>query len=75
MEDFLAGSDDEYLTRVVIDVSSRTFRMYSNEGDVREIECDGPVDFLNILEFIREFEEIGLLDSEIIAYSEPTVNV
>ena len=75
MEDFLAGADDEYLTRVVIDVSSRTFRLYSNEGDVREIECDGPVDFLNILEFIREFEEVGLLDSEIIAYSEPTVSV
>ena len=75
MEDFLVGSDDEYLTRIVIDVSSRTFRLYSNEGDVREIECDGHTDFLNILEFIREFEEIGLLDSDIIAYSEPTVSV
>ena len=75
MEDFLAGSDDEYLTRIVIDVSSRTFRLYSNEGDVREIECDGHTDFLNILEFIREFEEIGLLDSDIIAYSEPTVSI
>ena len=75
MDDFLSGSDEEYLTRVVIDVSSRTFRLYSNEGDVREIECDGPVDFMNILDFIREFEEIGLLDSDIIAYSEPTVSV
>ena len=73
MDEFLSGPEDEYLTRVVIDVSTRTFRLYSNEGEVREVDCDTYEDFMNVLEFIRDFEETGLLDSDIVVYSEPTV--
>ena len=73
MDEFLSGPEDEYLTRVVIDVSTRTFRMYSNEGEVREIDCDTTEDFMNILAFIRDFQEVGLLDSDIVFYSEPAV--
>ena len=73
MDEFLSGPEDEYLTRVVIDVSARTFRLYSNEGEVREVDCDTYEDFMNVLEFIRDFEETGLLDSDIVVYSEPTV--
>ena len=75
MDEFLASDGDEYLTRVVVDVASRTFRMYSNEGEVREVDCDTYEDFMSVLEFIRDFEEVGLLDSDIIAYSEPPVSV
>ena len=73
MDLFNVEKEEEYLTRVVIDVSSRTFRMYSNEGEVREVDCDTYEDFMNVLEFIRDFEEVGLLDSNIVVYSEPTV--
>ena len=73
MDPFNVENEDEYLTRVVIDVSTRTFRMYSNEGEVREIDCDTTEDFMNILAFIRDFQEVGLLDSDIVFYSEPAV--
>ena len=32
--------DDEHLIRVVVDTCSRTFRLYSNEGGERIVECD-----------------------------------
>ena len=73
MDEFLSGPEDEYLTRVVIDVSTRTFRMYSNEGDIREVDCETTEDFMNILAFINDFKEVGLLDPNIVFYSEPAV--
>ena len=39
-EKYKAQEDDEYLTRVVIDTCARTFRLYSNEGDERVVDCD-----------------------------------
>ena len=75
MDEFLASDGDEYLTRVVVDIASRTFRMYSNEGEVREVDCETSEEFMDVLEFIRDFEEVGLLDSDMIAYSEPPVSV
>ena len=68
---FNTSNDEEYLTRVVIDVSSRTFRMYSNEGEIREVDCETSEEFMNILEFIRDFQECGLLDDETVVYAEP----
>ena len=37
---YRAEGDDEYLTRVVVDTCARTFRLYSNEGDERIVDCD-----------------------------------
>ena len=68
---FSHSEDDEYLTRIVIDVSSRTFRLYSNEGEVREVDCETPEEFMNVLEFIREFEDSGILDEDTVVYAEP----
>lgn len=68
---FTHSEDDEYLTRIVIDISSRTFRLYSNEGEVREVDCETPEEFMNVLEFIRDFEESGILDEGVIVYAEP----
>ena len=76
MEDrFIADEGDEYLTRVVIDIMSRTFRMYSNEGTLREIECDTIDEFTDIHNFIKEFIEMGMIEPETVAYAEPTVKV
>ena len=68
---FTTSNEEEYLTRVVIDISSRTFRLYSNEGEIREVDCDTSEEFMNVLEFIRDFQESGLLDEDTVVYAEP----
>ncbi len=75
MNDFLCEDGQAYLTRVVIDVSSRVFRMYSSDGDTRTVGCDTTQEFMNILEFVRDFQESGLLDEDVVVYSEPNVTV
>ena len=72
MNDFLANDGDEYMTRMVIDVASRSFRIYSNEGGTKTIECDSTEEFMNVLEFVRDFQESGLLDEDTVVYSEPS---
>lgn len=62
------NEDEEFLTRVVVDTCSRTFRLYSNEGDEKVIECDTTEEFMNILELVR-----GVADDDIVFYSEMTI--
>ena len=62
------NEDEEFLTRVVVDTCSRTFRVYSNEGDEKVIECDTAEEFMNILELVR-----GVADDDIVFYSEMTI--
>ena len=59
---------DEYLTRVVVDTCSRTFYMYSNEGDTKEIPVDTVDQFMDVLEIVR-----GVCDPDIVHYSDPVV--
>ena len=57
---------DEYLTRVVVDTCSRTFYMYSNEGDQGD-----PCRYLishGRLEIVR-----GVCNPDIVFYSDPVV--
>lgn len=72
MNDFLANDGDEYMTRMVIDIASRSFRVYSNEGDMKTIECESMEEFMGVLEFVRDFQETGLLDEDTVVYSEPS---
>ena len=62
------NEDEEFLTRVVVDTCSRTFRLYSNEGDEKVIECDTAEEFMNILELVR-----GVADDGIVFYSEMSI--
>tara|TARA_R100000664_G_C2629042_1_gene59474 strand:- start:45 stop:278 length:234 start_codon:yes stop_codon:yes gene_type:complete len=65
-EDYaLENEDDEFLTRVVIDTCSRTFRLYSNEGETKIVECNNMKEFMNVLTLVR-----GVVDDDVIAYSE-----
>ena len=59
---------DEYLTRVVVDTCSRTFYMYSNEGDTKEVPVDTADQFMDVLEIVR-----GVCDPDIVFYSDPVV--
>ena len=63
---YIAQDDDEYLTRVVIDTCARTFRLYSNEGDERIVDCDSMEEFMNVLELVRK-----VVYEDIVAYVGP----
>ena len=68
-EDFeLENEDDEYLTDVMVNVGSRTFVMFSNEGKERKVECDTVDEFMEVLEMVRI-----LVDDEIVRYISPVV--
>ena len=62
----LENEDDEHLTRVVIDTCSRTFRLFSNEGGEKIVECDNMDEFMNVLEVVRK-----LCPEERLAYTNP----
>ena len=68
-EKYKAQEDDEYLTRVVIDTCARTFRLYSNEGDERIVNCDSMEEFMNVLELVRK-----VVDEDIVAYVGPIIS-
>tara|TARA_B100000287_G_scaffold217571_1_gene205216 strand:- start:82 stop:264 length:183 start_codon:yes stop_codon:yes gene_type:complete len=55
-----------YLTRCVIDPSKRTVRIYSSEGEEREIKCDTTEEFMNVLSFVR-----ATLDEDTLSYANP----
>ena len=65
----LENEDDEYLKRGVGDTCSRTFRLFSNEGDEKFIECDSVDEFMNVLEMIR-----AVVHDDIVFYSEMVVS-
>ena len=65
----IKNEDEEYLTRVVIDTCARTFRLYSNEGGEREVNCDSPEEFINLLDLIRK-----VVDDDIVAYVGPLIS-
>jgi len=45
---------DEYLTRCVVDPLARTFYLYSNKGDTKEVTCETVDSFMNVLEVVRD---------------------
>lgn len=65
---FVESDQDEYLTRCVVDTSTRTFNLYSNLGDEKVVKCDNMNEFMNVLSFVR-----GLLEEDTLVYSEPLV--
>jgi len=57
---------DEFLSRVVIDPSTRNFYLYSNEGDEKVIGCSTTDEFMKVLSFVR-----ATAPEDVIAYSNP----
>ena len=48
-----AWMDEEYLMKCVVDPLKKTFYLYSNEGDTKEVVCDNTDQFMNVLELVR----------------------
>ena len=63
---FVESDQDEYLTRCVVDTSTRTFNLYSNLGDEKIVKCENMNEFMNVLSFVR-----GVLEEGTLVYSEP----
>ena len=40
--------------RCVVDPLKKTFYLYSNEGDTKEVVCDNTDQFMNVLELVRD---------------------
>ncbi len=57
--------DDEYISRVVINLGKRTIVCISSDGDEKVVECDGTQEFINVVEFCKT-----VLDPEDIFYEE-----
>jgi hypothetical protein len=43
---------NDYLIGYAVNVLERSVRLYSNTGNVKEIVCDTPTEFLNIVEYM-----------------------
>ena len=66
MSHITAWMDEEYLMKCVVDPTKKTFYLYSNEGDTKEIVCDNTNQFMNVLSVVRATCPEGRL-----VYTEP----
>ena len=57
---------DEYLMKCVVDPTKKTFYLYSNEGDEKEVVCDNTEQFMNVLKIVR-----SMCPEERLVYAEP----
>ena len=49
-----AWMNEEYLMKCVVDPLKKTFYLYSNEGDEKEVVCDNTEQFMNVLNLVRD---------------------
>ena len=49
-----AWMDEEYLKKCVVDPLKKTFYLYSNEGQSKEVVCDSTEQFMNVLNLVRD---------------------
>jgi len=45
--------EEEYLMKCVVDPVKRSFYLYSNEGEVKSVDCNNVDEFMNVLELVR----------------------
>ena len=57
---------DEFLTRCVVDPSTRTVYLYSSEGTEKEVVCETVDQFMSVLQFVR-----ATCDEEVLSYATP----
>ena len=49
-----AWMDEEYLMKCVVDPLKKTFYLYSNEGDEKQVVCDNTEQFMNVLNLVKD---------------------
>lgn len=66
--DYRIESEEEaWITRCVVDTTSRSFRLLSNQGHEKFVVCDSLDEFVNVLNACR-----NILDQELV-YADPLV--
>jgi hypothetical protein len=48
--------EEDFLSKVVVDMCSRSFLLISENGTQRLVECDTPDEFLRVLQVCNELE-------------------
>ena len=48
---------EDYLTKIVVDMTSRSFLLINENGSQRLVECDTPDEFLRVLDVCNQLEE------------------
>ena len=61
-----AWMDEEYLMKCVVDPAKKTFYLYSNEGETKEVNCGNTEQFMNVLNLVR-----ATCPEERLVYAEP----
>ena len=63
--------DDAYLTRCVVNTTSRSFYLLSSDWSEKVVSCETPEQFMDVLKLCRE----GLddIDEDLLVYTEPAV--
>ena len=59
------GKEDEYISRVVINVQKRTINCISSDGEEKLVTCKKGQEFINVVEFCKT-----VLEPEDISYEE-----
>ena len=60
-------TEQDYLTRCVVDPMSRTFYLYSSEGNTQTVECETLEQFMDVLDITKML----LDDTDCLAYTNP----
>ena len=63
-----AWMDEEFSMKCVVDPTKKTFYLYSNEGDKKEVVCDNTEQFMNVLSVVR-----ATCPEDRLTYSNPIV--
>lgn len=62
---------DEYLTRCVVDMNTKTFNLFSNLGDQKTVKCENSQEFMNVLNVVRT----TLDDRSELVYADPLTKI
>ncbi len=65
------SEDDAYLTRCVVNTTSRSFYLFSSDGSEKEVNCETAEQFMDVLKLCREV--LDDIDDELLVYAEPSV--
>ena len=49
--------EEDFLSKVVVDMCSRSFLLISENGSQRLVECDTPDEFLRVLDVCNQLEQ------------------
>ena len=63
--------DDAYLTRCVVNTTSRSFYLLSSDGSEKVVSCETPELFMDVLKLCREV--LDDIDDDLLVYTEPAV--